>query len=51
MKKTITIYAVVVFMVSLTVVGVSSANTIVLTRITADQAFDAVVEQVDPTTQ
>jgi len=49
MKKTTTICAVVVLMASLTVIGVPSAIA-ELDRITADQAFDAVIDQVDPTT-
>jgi hypothetical protein len=50
MKNTITKFAVAVLMISLIAVGVSRANDIVLTRITADQAFDFVVDQVDPIT-
>ncbi len=46
MKKIITICAVVLFMASLTVIGVSSANAQELTRITADQAFD--MKAADP---
>ena len=50
MKKRIPVCAGVVLMVSLIVVGFSSAHAMVLTRISADQAFDAVVDQVDPAT-
>jgi rhodanese-related sulfurtransferase len=48
MKKTSTICTVIVLMASLFLIATTSVNAADLTRITADDAFDAVVEGKDP---